>query len=177
MDFRIGRCAAVDRVDFSINKRCHAHQFYCSPRRWNLMPVVDSGMLWIRSICCGRWVYFVRWPLYKCQRYTWVDAKIVIQSRHCMSPRFHSRFRSIAAEKWKIWDFLVDELTDNYSSTDKWLHMNNKHRGNDYLLSSLNGWVTRHSASEYGMNIKIRHKFIGEIRKIFTNIVACVWLV
>lgn len=32
--------------------------------------------------------------------------------------------------------------------------MNNKHRGNDYLLSSLNGWVTRHCASEYEMNIK-----------------------
>lgn len=97
--FRREKCAATDREDFLINKRCRARQLWCWPRQWNWRPVVDLEMLWIRSIYFDRLRHFVRWPLCKCQRCISIDVKIVVQNLHCTSQGSHFRFQSIAKEE------------------------------------------------------------------------------
>lgn len=102
----------MDREDFSINKRSRAHPLSCWPRQWNWLLAVDSGMWWIRSICCDRLRHFVRWQLCKCQQCTWVDAKIAVRNLHCTSRGYHFRCRWIAG-KWKwIKQIEINELNN-----------------------------------------------------------------
>lgn len=88
---RRGKCAAMDREDFSTNKRSRARQLSYWLRQWNWPLAVDSEMLWIRSIYFGRLRHFVRWPLCKCQQCTSVDGKIVARNLRCTSQGFHFR--------------------------------------------------------------------------------------